>query len=110
MTNPTNQPEVIKHQEYSLFDVFKAIQPYMKEEFSFDFDTNEGYPVQIGTVYSFHVIKNKFKHKFNGLSTEIPEDATPEETAALLEATSQIPVFKVPKTRRALAKEQNSNE
>ena len=106
MNNTTNQPEVIKHQEYSLFDVFKAIQPYMKEEFLFDFDTNEGFPVQIGTVYSFHVIKNKP----SGLSTEIPEDATLEETAALLEATSQIPVVKLPKTRRALAKEQYSNE
>lgn len=98
--------EVIRHQEYSLSDVFKTIQPYLKEGISFDFDTNEGYPVQIGTVYSFHVIKTLL----GGLSTEIPEDSTPEETQALLEATSEIPVFKVPKTRRALAKEQNSNE
>lgn len=105
--------EAINHTVYSLDAVFKAIEPYLKDEFSFDFDTNEGYPRQIGVVYTFNVLKRQSdtsKGKTLVLDSSIPSDATPEETEALVQAIQDIPVVKLHKTRRALAKEQTIND
>ena len=46
------------HVVYSLIDLFNAIQPYLKDGYKFDLDSNEGYPKQFGTVYSFTVIED----------------------------------------------------
>ena len=89
-------------QVYSFDAVFNAIQPYLKEGFRFDMISNQGYPQQIGTVYSFCI--QEYRTEDVPLdSSGIPEDATEEETQALLEAVTQIPVIQVPKTRRAKA-------
>lgn len=80
-------------QVYSFDAVFNAIQPYLKEGFKFDMDSNQGYPQQIGTVYTFCIQEYR--------TEDIPDDATQEETEALLEAVTQIPTVVLPKTRRA---------
>lgn len=80
-------------QVYSFDAVFNAIQPYLKDGFQFDLESNEYYPQQIGTVYTFCIQEYH--------AEDIPDDTTPEETEALLEAVTHIPTVVLPKTRRA---------
>lgn len=80
-------------QVYSFDAIFEAIQPYLKDGFKFDLESNEYYPKTFGTVHTFAVQEYR--------TEDIPDDATPEETEALLEAVTQIPTIVLPKTRRA---------
>lgn len=77
---------------YSFDAVFEAIQPYLKEGFKFDLETNLGYPQQIGVISTFAIQEYR--------TEDIPEDATEEETAALQQAIQQIPVVKLENTSR----------
>lgn len=80
-------------QVYSFDEVFKTIQPYLKEGFKFDMIDNFNYPKTVGTVHVFAIQEYR--------TEDIPDDATQEETEALLEAVTQIPTVVLPKTRRA---------
>lgn len=38
-------------QEYSLIDFLQEVQKYVIDGYRIDFETNEGYPQQLGTIY-----------------------------------------------------------
>lgn len=86
-------------QVYSFDAVFNAIQPYLKEGFKFDLESNEYYPQQIGTVYTFCIQEYRTEDIPNGATPEETEET--EETEELLEVVTQIPTVVLPKTRRA---------
>lgn len=46
----------LKFQEYSFFDALKAIEPYLKDNYSFKLDTMEGYPQVFGNVHTFILV------------------------------------------------------
>lgn len=101
MKTVTTITNTIPFQVYSFDAVFTAIQPYLKEGFKFDLESNQGYPQQIGTISTFCI------QEYETVEVEYPkepEDTTPEETEALLEAIQQIPVVKLENiSRRAKA-------
>lgn len=101
-------PEAISFQVYSLDAVFKQIEPYLKEGFSFDFVTNKGYPMQIGTVFTFDLLK----HDLDVKPTEIAVDQTEESNESKdsePEVQTNVSTPEKPKTRRALSKLTDSN-
>lgn len=77
-------------QVYSFDAVFNAIQPYLKEGFRFDMVTNQGYPQQIGTVYSFCIQEYR--------TEDVPIE--PEVSVEVITETTPE-VKQEPKTRRA---------
>jgi hypothetical protein len=46
----------LKFQEYSFFDALKAIEPYLKDNYSFKLDTMEGYPQVFSNVHTFILV------------------------------------------------------
>lgn len=92
----------IPFQVYSFDAVFEAIQPYLKDGFKFDLIDNFNYPKVIGTTHVFAIQEYRTEITPDKAGV-LPEDATPEETQALLEAVTEIPTITVPKTRRAKA-------
>lgn len=92
MKTVTTITNTIPFQVYSFDAVFTAIQPYLKEGFKFDLETNLGYPQQIGTIGTFCIQEYR--------TEDIPEDATEEETAALQQAIQEIPLVKLENTSR----------
>ena len=98
-------PEVISFQVYSLDAVFKQIEPYLKEGFSFDFVTNKGYPMQIGTVFTFDLLK----HDLNVKPTEITAKQKEDSDDLDHEVQTSVSAPEKPKTRRALSKTTDSN-
>ena len=97
--------EAISFQVYSLDAVFKQIEPYLKEGFSFDFVTNKGYPMQIGTVFTFDLLK----HDLSVKPTEIAVEQTADSNGLEPEVQTNVPASEKPKTRRALSKLTDSN-
>lgn len=98
-------PEAISFQVYSLDAVFKQIEPYLKEGFSFDFVTNKGYPMQIGTVFTFDLLKHNLDVKPTEIAVEQPEDSSGLGT----QVQTNVSTPEKPKTRRALSKLTDSN-
>lgn len=41
----------IQLQEYSLIDFLQEVQKYVIDGYRIDFETNQGYPQQLGTIY-----------------------------------------------------------
>ncbi len=77
-------------QVYSFDAVFNAIQPYLKEGFKFDIESNTGYPKTFGTVYTFAIQEYR--------TEKVPIE--PEVVAEVI--TEKVPeVQPEPKTRRA---------
>lgn len=77
-------------QVYSFDAVFNAIQPYLKEGFKFDMESNTGYPQTFGTVYTFCIQEYR--------TEEVPIE--PEVVAEVITDTV-TEVAPEPKTRRA---------
>lgn len=84
----------VKFQEYSFDSIFTALQPYLKEGFKFDLETNENYPQAFGTVYTFAIQEYRIE--------DVPIE--PEVTAEVITETAPE-VRPEPKTRRAKANE-----
>lgn len=77
-------------QEYSFDSVFTALQPYLKDGFQFDLESNEHYPKTFGTVYTFAVQEYRTEEVL----------IEPEVVAEVI--TEKVPeVAPEPKTRRA---------
>ena len=64
--------------EYSFAAVFEAIQPFLKEGYEFDLETNEGYPQQLGHMYLFTVREYELKD----IPVEQEPEAEPEQPKA----------------------------
>jgi len=101
-TNPT-EPTIHSYQCYSFAEVFEKIQPLLKDGLRFDLETNQGYPQIFATLFTFTVIEG-------GEQSVAPSDtlilpggghvpAVPVEDSQTV--VTEIPVVKVPKTRRA---------
>jgi hypothetical protein len=74
---------------YSYADALKLISPYLKEGYEIDFETNEGYPQQIGVVFTATV---------NSVVEEPEPDEVPTEEPVLdVVATEEVKKL----TRRA---------
>jgi hypothetical protein len=85
---------------YSFDQIFTAIQPYLKEGVQFDMQTNQGYPANMGLIYTFTLQEYEDVDQ----PDEVPElpDETPEKpTEAPTEVTP------APTTRRAKSKASN---
>jgi hypothetical protein len=65
----------IPFQVYSFDAVFTAIQPYLKEGFKFDLESNENYPQMIGTISTFCI------QEYETVEVEYPTE--PEAVAEL---------------------------
>jgi hypothetical protein len=62
----------LKFQEYSFFDALKAIEPYLKDNYSFKLDTMEGYPQVFGNVHTF-ILVNEGSTKGTNVNEDTPE-------------------------------------
>jgi len=47
-------------QEYSLIDFLQEVQKYIIDGYRIDFETNEGYPQQLGTIYLAQLVPQVF--------------------------------------------------
>ena len=84
----------IPFQVYSFDAVFTAIQPYLKEGFKFDLESNSGYPQQIGTISTFCIQEYRTEEveypKEPEVVAELPsEDQCKEEVKDSPVATSR---------------------
>lgn len=77
-------------QVYSFDAIFEAIQPYLKDGFKFDLESNEYYPQTFGTVYTFAV--QEYRTEEVPIQSEVEAEVIAEKVS---EVTPE------PKTRRA---------
>lgn len=87
-------------QVYSFDAIFEAIQPYLKDGFKFDMQSNEGYPQQIGTISTFCI------QEFEKVDVEYPVETSVEPEVAYsvdadAESVAEVKPQQEPKTRRA---------
>lgn len=68
-------------QEYSLIDFLQEVQKYVIDGYRIDFETNEGYPQQLGTIYLAQLVPQV---KLSDFTKNAPEelilDKEPVET------------------------------
>lgn len=51
--------DLIPFNAYGFHDALVQLQPYLKEGFAFDFESNENYPRSFGTAFMFALLKVK---------------------------------------------------
>lgn len=82
----------VNYQCYSFLEVFEKIQPLLKDGYRFDLESNQFFPQQFGTVYTFSVLQGE-PEKEQDLSAIFDETNTHLFTAeAAKEAFSSITV------------------
>lgn len=95
MSKVTTITNTIPFQVYSFDAVFTAIQPYLKEGFKFDLETNLGYPQQIGTISTFCIQEYR--------AEDIPDEPEVKVDVLTEEQGKEEEVKDAPTSRRAKA-------
>jgi hypothetical protein len=78
-------------QEYSLIDFLQEVQKYVIDGYRIDFETNEGYPQQLGTIYLAQLVPQVFP-----MTNSV---VVPEETEVATEVTTTSKPGRKPKVQ-----------
>lgn len=80
-------------QEYSLIDFLQEVQKYVIDGYRIDFETNQGYPQQLGTIYLAQLVPHV------KLAEELIVDKEPVETEVVTEVQTPSKPGRKPKVQ-----------